>query len=120
VLVVDDEENLRNAVVTILRRSGFEVLEARDGSAAIDILRRDGASVGVILLDVTIPGCSSQEIADEAAKLRPGVRVILTSGYGEDVIMGSFGASPVHGFIRKPFRSEELVRAIQTASRRRV
>ena len=78
VLVVEDEDHLRHAVVKILRKSGFQVFDAGDGYAAIDLLRARGSEIDVILLDMTIPGASSQEIVAEAAS-RPDIKVVLTS-----------------------------------------
>ena len=71
VLVVEDEDPLRQAVFKMLRKKGFEVLEAADGSAAIDLLRASGRKIDVMLLDMTIPGASSHEVVAEAAKARP-------------------------------------------------
>jgi PAS domain S-box-containing protein len=77
VLVVEDEDSLRQAVVKVLRKSGFEVLEAADGSAAIDVLRKKGREIDLVLLDMTMGGASSREIVAEVAKTRPDTKVIL-------------------------------------------
>jgi PAS domain S-box-containing protein len=69
VLVVEDEDPLREAVVQMLRREGFRVLEASNGSAAIVLLRASGGKVDLVLQDMTIPGASSQEVVAEARKL---------------------------------------------------
>ena len=71
----------------MLRKSGLEVFEAASGSAAIDLLRARGREIELILLDLTIPGNSSQEVVAEAALVRPDVKVILTSAYAEEVAM---------------------------------
>jgi PAS domain S-box-containing protein len=81
VLVVEDEDRIRQAVVTLLRRNGFEVIEAANGTAAIDLLQAKDAKIDVMLLDMTIPGVSSREVASEAVKIRPDVKVVLTSAY---------------------------------------
>ena len=85
VLVVEDEHPLRQAVVRMLRRAGFEVLEAANGTVATDLLRVNGDRIDLILLDMTIPGASSHEIAGVAAQVRPDLRVVLTSAYGEEI-----------------------------------
>ena len=74
VLVVEDEGHLRQAVVKMLRKTGFEVFEAADGSSAIDLLRADGDKIDVILLDMTIPGASSHEIVAQAANAKPDIK----------------------------------------------
>ena len=89
----------------MLRKSGLEVFEAASGSAAIDLLRARGGEIEVILLDLTIPGNSSQEVVAEAALARPDVKVILTSAYAEEVAMRITNHPLVCGFIRKPFQA---------------
>ena len=66
--------HLRQAVAKMLRKSGFEVFEAANGSSAIDLLRANGGKIDVILLDMTIPGASSDEVVAEAAKARPDIK----------------------------------------------
>jgi PleD family two-component response regulator len=79
VLIVEDENVLRQAVAKILRKNNFQVLEAADGSSAINLLRGAADKIDLLLLDVTIPGASSTEVVAEAARSRPDIRVILTS-----------------------------------------
>jgi CheY-like chemotaxis protein/two-component sensor histidine kinase len=113
VLVVEDEHSLRQAVVKILRREGFEVYEASTGSAAIDWLRAHGGKAELILLDMTIPGASSPEVVAEAARIRPDIKIILTSAYSREMIMDKMRASQIYGFIRKPFQVVELTKMLQ-------
>jgi PAS domain S-box-containing protein len=115
VLVVEDEEHLRQAVVKILRRTGFEVFEAVNGSSAIDLLRADGVKIDVILLDMTIPGASCREVVAEAAHAKPNIKVILTSAYSQETIDGEMNAPQVHGFIRKPFRLRDLLQTLRSS-----
>src|SRR5439155_16257877 len=86
ILVVEDEEVLRLAVSKSLRRRGFSVLEASDGSAAMDLVRAHKNNIDAILLDVTLPGISSREIFEEAQRIRPGLRVILCSAYDKKTV----------------------------------
>jgi DNA-binding response OmpR family regulator len=65
VLVVEDEDVLRQAVTKTLRKNGFEVFEGADGSFAIDLLRANQGIIDVILVDMTIPGASSREVVAE-------------------------------------------------------
>jgi PAS domain S-box-containing protein len=114
VLVVEDEEYLRRAVVRMLRKNGFEVLEAADGSSAVDLVRATEVGIDAILLDMTIPGASSREVVAEAANIRPDIRVILTSAYSQEMIEGPI-ASQVRGFLRKPYRFEKLLETLQSS-----
>jgi DNA-binding NtrC family response regulator len=86
---VDDEDLLCQAVAKMLRKTGFEVFEAVDGSSAIDILRANGNKIDVMLLDMTIPGACSAEVIAEATKARPDIKVILTSAYSQEMIEGA-------------------------------
>jgi CheY-like chemotaxis protein len=116
VLVVEDEDILRQAVAKMLRKTGFEVFEAADGSAAIDNLRalqENRDKIDLILLDVTVPGASSREVVAEAEKAWPDVRVILTSAYSQEMLTPVMSASQICGFIRKPFQLADLVKTLQ-------
>ena len=86
VLVVEDEDPLRQAIVKMLRKTGFAVFEAADGASAIARLRVDGHKVDVMLLDLTIPGASHHEVVAEATKAKPNIGVILTSAYSQERI----------------------------------
>jgi DNA-binding NtrC family response regulator len=115
-LFVDDEDSLRTAMAKILRGKGFNVIEATDGESAIGILTSKGADIEVILLDVTLPGKSGAELLDELYRIRPDVRVILSTAYRREMVMSGFEGREVWGFIRKPYQSDELVRLLEQAA----
>jgi CheY-like chemotaxis protein len=110
---VEDEKILRQAVAKALRKDGFEVLEAADGSFAVDLLRTNGQKIDVILLDMTIPGTSSREVVSEAANLRPDIKVILTSAYSPETFSGATSVPQVKSFVRKPFLLADLVKTLR-------
>jgi signal transduction histidine kinase/ActR/RegA family two-component response regulator len=115
ILVVEDEGLLRQSVVKMLRKIGFEVFEAADGSSAIDLLRANRGRISVILLDSTIPGAAPVDVIAEAADGRPDVSVILTSAYSQDTVAAAIDASQIRGFIRKPFQLANLLQTLQDA-----
>jgi len=115
VLIVEDEDALRQPVSKMLRKSGFDVLEAADGTEAIELLRARTSEIGVVLLDLTIPGASSADVVAEVMKLRPELKVVLTSAYSSEVA-AQIEAPVVQGFVRKPFPFNELLRALRAAS----
>ena len=115
VLVVEDEDPLRRAVAKMLRQRGFEVLEAADGSVAINLLRANRGKIDVILLDMTIPGASSREVVAEGANVRADIRVVLTSAYSEEMLTPLMSASQIRGFIRKPFQFVDLTQTLRNA-----
>jgi PAS domain S-box-containing protein len=115
VLVVEDEATLRQAVVKVLDKAGFEVLEAGDGRAAIDALHASDEKIDLVFLDVTIPGASSDEVAAEAAKASNGVKVVLTSAYSPEMVAGGLSGPEVCGFVRKPFHLNDVVETLVKA-----
>ncbi len=116
VLVVEDEDPLRQAVVKTLRKRGFEVLEASDGTTAIELLRASADKIDVILLDMTIPGASSYEVVAEAGQARPDAKVVLTSAYSQEIMMPPMIAPQICGFIRKPFQLDDLIETLRNAA----
>jgi PAS domain S-box-containing protein len=115
VLVVEDEARLREAVVKVLRKTGFEALEAGDGRTAIELLWSNEGKIDLIFLDATIPGATSDEVAAEAARAGNGVKVILTSAYSPEMVAGALSAPGICGFIRKPFHVNDVVEALVKA-----
>jgi PAS domain S-box-containing protein len=108
ILVVEDEEILRLAVSKLLRKIGFSVMAASDGSAAIDLVRTHKDEIDVILLDLTLPGLSSREVFEEALRVQPNLTVVLTSAYSKEAVDASFPGLRITHFIRKPFQLGEL------------
>jgi len=116
VLFVEDEDSLRLAVAKILSKRNFQVFEAADGAAAIELLKSDPGGIGVVLLDVTLPGISGGELLDELRGIRPEVKVILCTAYSQETALREFGGRDVWGFIRKPYQIDDLVKLLQRAA----
>ena len=114
ILLVEDEETLRNAVANILQKKGFEVLAASDGTAAVDQLRVHGERLTLLMLDVTLPGLPSRDVLKEARRIRPGIMVVLTSAFSQDVVEPSFEGLQVDSFIQKPFRLALLIELLES------
>ena len=108
ILIVEDEEVLRLAVSKALRKRGYSVLDAGDGTSAVELFLAHKDEIDAILLDVTIPGKSSREVFEEIQRVRPNLKVILTSAYSEETVIASFAGLQVMHFIRKPFKLAEL------------
>jgi PAS domain S-box-containing protein len=115
VLVVEDETPLRHAVAVMLRKAGFAVLEAADGTVAVALLRENGAIIDVILLDVTIPGLSSHDVIAAAAE-RPNIRIVLTSAYNQEMSISPVRQAQIHGFVRKPYWLRDVMQALRKAA----
>jgi len=104
---------LRHALSKMLRKHGFSVIEAGNGSAALDLVRSYRNSIEVILLDLTIPGAPSSEVVAEAQRIQPGVKVILMSAYSRGMAPAALNVPEVKGFIRKPFQTRDLVQLLR-------
>jgi PAS domain S-box-containing protein len=115
VLIVDDEPTLLTATSKMLRRKGFTVIQATNGTAALELLRDGTNDIDTMLLDVTLPGVSSREVFEQAGRLRPDLATILTSAYSHESVEVSFAGLTVPPFIRKPFTIEDLTNLLQQA-----
>ena len=113
ILVVEDEEVLRLAVSKALRNWGYSVLNAGDGSSAMDRFLAHKNEIDAILLDVTLPGKSSREVFEEILHVRPNLTVILTSAYSEETVATAFTGLRIVHFIRKPFKLAELASVLR-------
>jgi PAS domain S-box-containing protein len=116
ILLVEDEDLLRLAVGKALRKAGFTVLEARDGSAAMEVMRNT-EEINLVLLDATLPGVSSRDVFENARKKRPGLKVVVTSAYREETVSASMDGLRGDRFIRKPFHLADLIHAVGTVLR---
>jgi CheY-like chemotaxis protein len=115
VLVVEDEDPLRQAVSKMLHKHAFSVIEAGDGSAALNAIRDQNNAIHVLFLDITLPGASGREVLQEARRLRPNMGVIVTSAYPEKMAATSL-QSEVEHFIRKPYQLDDLVQLIHSTT----
>ena len=114
VLVVEDETVLRVAVAKMLRKQGFSVLEAADGTEALTLHREYKEEIAVVLLDATIPGAPSRDVLAEVRRVAPVTSVIVTSAYGKNTVDASFSGITVDLFIRKPYQLADLVALVRS------
>jgi two-component system, cell cycle sensor histidine kinase and response regulator CckA len=112
ILVVEDEERLRASVSQMLRKRGFDVIEASNGNLAVDLIRAEQNHIALVLLDLTVPGKSSLEVFEELRRTRPDAKVILTSASGGENIEASLTGMAPDTFIRKPYYVSQLVTAV--------
>lgn len=115
VLVVEDDEPVRQLACHELRALGYRVLDAACGADALQVIASD-EPIDLLFTDVVMPGgLSGRQLADEAQRLRPGLRVVYTSGYTENAIVhhGRLDAGVI--LLAKPYRRADLARALRTA-----
>ena len=113
ILLVDDEAMIRDVARRMLEKSGFSVITAADGFAAIEMFKQHRDQIRLVLLDMTMPRMDGESCLRELRQLDPGVRVILTSGFNEQDIAGRFVGEGPAGFVQKPFTSGELLPKIR-------
>jgi CheY-like chemotaxis protein len=109
VLVVDDEEAIRNSATLLLKALGFSVLTAADGHDAIELFRKNQQSICAVVLDLTMPRVSGAEAFRELRQIRVDLPILITSGYSEEDIVDQFRESGPVSFIQKPYRGNELL-----------
>jgi len=113
VLVVEDEAMLRTLIVDILRPQGYHVLEAEDATQALHRCREHGPEIHLLLTDVVMPGRSGQELAEEAVRLYPNLKVIFMSGHTDDAVIRYGVTTAETQFIQKPFNPTTLSRKVR-------
>jgi two-component system cell cycle sensor histidine kinase/response regulator CckA len=114
VLVVEDEPVVCAVAQALLSRSGYTVLTAPDGASALDVLRDHLAGIGLILLDMTMPGMTTVEIVQGIRVLDSAVPILLNSGYtSNDTVKQMLDEGTVQGFLGKPYELSQLLEKIQ-------
>jgi DNA-binding NtrC family response regulator len=115
VLLVEDEEIVRESVRRMLEEHGYTMLVAATADDALAILRAHPYRIDLLLTDVVIPGRSGRELSTEVAELRPETKVLFMSGYSPEVIANE-GLAKEFCLIEKPFSADDLLRKFREAS----
>ncbi len=108
VLVVEDQEQVRNFVTAILDSLGYNILSVADGAAALTLAINHQGPIDLLLTDVILPGINGRQLAEQLKLLRPEIAVLFTSGHPQNVIASSGVLDPDVAFIAKPYSPEEL------------
>lgn len=113
ILVVEDEEPLRELVLTILERAGYRVLEASNGSSALEVWRKHRGEIDMLMTDIMMPeGMTGRDLAERILAEEPDLKVLYTSGYPVEVV-GADLAQTGSCFIQKPYQPAALARAVR-------
>jgi DNA-binding response OmpR family regulator len=113
VLVVDDEEDLRDIMRRMLERRGFATITAGDSQQAITACREHPGEIDILVTDLGLPGVSGGELSRTATELRPEMRVVYISGLPKDMAVaeGLIGQDAM--LVKKPFSTELLINALR-------
>ena len=113
VLVVEDEEQIRNLARRVLEQLGYVVLEAVDGVHGITVYQQEQQRIAAVILDLTMPKKSGLEVLATLRRLNPAVRVILSSGYSAAAQKLDLPRLGVMAFLQKPYVPNELARTLR-------
>ncbi len=108
VLVIDDEEVVRNVTKRMLSRIGYNPLLAEDGPSGTEIYKHNKENIVCVMLDMTMPRMSGEETLARLKEINPDVRVLLMSGYSEQEASNRFNGKGVSGFMQKPYTPQDL------------
>ena len=109
VLLVDDDNAVREVTAGILHDLGYGVVEAGSGGAALDLLDHE-AEIDLLLVDFAMPGMNGEEVAREVQARRPGLPILFLTGYADTETLGASG----RGILRKPFAQQDLAAKLQS------
>ena len=119
VLLVEDEESVRELVRVTLVSRGYKVLEAENGECGLHIAEETKATIDLLVTDVVMPGMGGRELAKRLVTLRPATKVLYLSGYTEDAIATQGALSPGTAFLQKPFTLQNLAKKVREVLRSR-
>ncbi len=112
ILLVDDEQMIRDLGQVVLTRAGYRVLTAEDGQHAVEVFAREWADIALVILDVTMPRLSGSDASRHMIRIDPNVRVLFSTGFAADDLSELDGSQ---GLLHKPYRPVELITAVRAA-----
>ena len=120
VLLVEDEDSVRELVQVTLSARGYKVLEAANGEAALQMAVAEPGPIEILVTDVMMPGMGGRELAKRLCIMRPDMRVLYLSGYTEDAVAAPGGLGPGTAFLQKPFTLQSLAKKVREVLRSQV
>ena len=119
VLLVEDEESVRELVRVTLVSRGYRVLEAENGECGLRLAEESKTPIDLLVTDVVMPGMGGRELAKKIVAMRPGTRVLYLSGYTEDTVITQGTDNPGTSFLQKPFTLQKLTTKVREVLRAR-
>jgi signal transduction histidine kinase len=117
ILVVEDDETLRQLTVSMLQDAGYRVIQAADAKTALGILHVSNPAIDLLLTDVIMPGESGVALLEQAKRIHPNLRSLFMSGYPGDLVARRTGLMPEAVFLKKPFTRASLLKKVYSALR---
>jgi PAS domain S-box-containing protein len=115
ILVVEDDNDVRAYLTDVLRSLGYGVINAANGTLALDLLNQAKSPIALMLTDVVMPGMTGRELAASATKLRPNLKVLYMTGYSRNAISHHGRLDPKLDVLQKPITQSELATRIRDA-----
>jgi len=113
VLLVEDEESVRELVRETLAMRGYKILEAENGEAGLRVAEICKEHIDILVTDVVMPGMGGRELASKLLLARPGISVLYLSGYTEDAVVHQGALGPGTAFLQKPFTLQNLAKKVR-------
>lgn len=113
ILLVEDEESVRQLVRETLAARGYRVLEADNGAAALALAVARFDTIHLVITDIVMPGLSGHELVEQLLPARPGMKVLYFSGYAEDAFPTALSSAAQSAFLQKPFTLQSLSRKVR-------
>ncbi len=113
VLVIDDDEMVREVAMMMLEDCGFSVLTAYDGLHGVEVFQQNSAIISLVLLDMTMPKMDGVSCFAALREIKADIPIILSSGYSEEDTASFFSDKSLAGFIQKPYSSSQFETAVR-------
>jgi two-component system, cell cycle sensor histidine kinase and response regulator CckA len=113
ILIVEDDESVAKLIRTLLQHAGYTVLEARNGTDALNLLTAHSGSVHLVVTDMVMPQMSGWELLQKVGEFRPGLKALFMSGYTDNALLRHGMATSRTPFLQKPFTPTELVSKVR-------
>ncbi|MFP4362924.1 MAG: response regulator [Spirochaetia bacterium] len=114
ILLVEDDDSVRNLVFKILNREGFSIMEARNGGEAILICEEKNKHIDLLISDVVMPHMNGKKLAERLQKTLPNLKILLMSGYPDKVGIDETELNDNVAFMQKPFDSDDFLSTVNT------
>ncbi len=113
ILVIDDESDVRDVVTSMLEYHGYQVLVAGDGVTGITLFKKYSRTISLVLLDMTMPRLSGEEVFEQLREISPDIRILFSSGYSANEQEHTINKAENVSFIQKPYQTGALIKAIE-------